>query len=120
MLNVTSIMLPDGAPEMPIRPGLEPLGNGRKQDKKRLTVLNRDKVGLDWAPLLTGEKTSQANYPITIRCIDSGRFAATLATTFPFSRLTSAARRRPPKITASTPKVAAISMIVSAGESLML
>jgi hypothetical protein len=59
-------------------------------------------------------------HPMTIRCIDSGRFAATRVTTFPLSRFTSAARRLPPSTTASTPNVAAISMIVSAGESLTL
>ena len=46
-------------------------------------------------------------YPITIKCICSGKLAATRATTFPLSRLTSVARRLPPNTTESTPKVAA-------------
>src|ERR1039458_7926425 len=60
------------------------------------------------------------NQPMTIRCMDSGRLAATRATTLPLSRLTRVARRLPPRTTESTPKVAAMSMMVSAGESLTL
>src|ERR1039458_7756806 len=60
------------------------------------------------------------HHPMTIRCMDSGRLAATRATTLPLSRLTSVARRLPPRTTESTPKVAAMSMMVSGGESLTL
>lgn len=63
---------------------------------------------------------STGNHPITMRCMDSGRLAATRATTLPLRRLTNVARRLPPRTTESTPKVAAISMMVSAGESLTL
>jgi hypothetical protein len=61
-----------------------------------------------------------AAQPITMRCMDSGRLAATRETTLPLSKLTSVARRLPPKTTVSTPNVAAISIMVSAGESLTL
>ena len=62
---------------------------------------------------------NSGGYPITIKCMNSGNWAATRVTTLPLSRFTSVARRLPPRTTVSAPNVAAISMMVSAGESLV-
>jgi hypothetical protein len=70
--------------------------------------------------LATATRLLPAAQPMTMRCMDSGRLAATRETMLPLSKLTSVARRLPPKTTVSTPNVAAISIMVSAGESLTL